>query len=259
MGGDRPRTIRSVERAIEIIDALEREGSLGVTELSDMLGVAKGTVHTHLTTLSQAGYVTRSNGTYRLSLRFLGLAQRVKERIGIYDLVVDQLDQLAAVTGERTQFAMPENNRAIYVYRAEGEDAIRSSVPIGQYEYLHCVAIGKAMLAYFPDSRIDRVVDQVGLPAVTDGTITDCEELKEELAEIRRRGYAVDDQERVRGIRCIAAPLRTESGEVFGAISISGPARRMTDEQIESELREVLLRTTNVIEVNAELSRSQAL
>lgn len=252
--GDPPRTIRSVERACGIIDTLGREGSLGVTDLSETLDISKGTVHTYLATLSQEGYVTRSDETYQLSLRFLGLSQQLKDRIGIYDLVKEQLDELAAVTSERTQFAMPENNRAIYVYRAEGEDAIRSSLPVGQYEYLHCIAIGKAMLAYFPESRVDEVVEQEGLPAMTDRTITTREELREELSTVRQQGYAVDNQERVRGIRCLAAPLRTEDGEVYGAVSVSGPARRMTDERIESELRDELLRTANVIEVNAELS-----
>lgn len=250
-----PRTIHAVERACAIIEALEQEDSLGVTELADELGVTKGTVHTHLVTLVQEGFVTQTNGKYRLSLRFLGLAQRIKEKIGIYDLVTNQLDELAQVTGERAQFAMPEKNRAIHVYRAKGEDAIRSSIAVGKYEYLHCIAIGKAMLAYFSESRIDEVIEQEGLPAATDETITDQDELKEELANIRSQGYAIDDQERVRGIRCLATPLRSEDGDVYGAISISGPARRMTNERLDSELRDELLRTANIIEVNAELAR----
>jgi len=248
------RTIRAVERASQIIDVLRDEGPLGVTQLSSKLEMSKGTIHTHLVTLSNEGFVTQANGKYQLSLRLLGLSEQVTNRIEIYDLVQNQVDSLAEQTGERAQFSMMEDNMVITVYRAEGEQAIRATVTIGTPQYPHSIAVGKAMTAYLPDHQIDEIAEKHGLPKHTENTIVDVEGLKSHLEEVRGKEYAIDDEERFRGVRCIGTPLCDDSGHVLGGISISSPARRMTDERIESELKERLLRTANVIEVNAELS-----
>lgn len=251
---DSSRTITAVERSIGIINALKREGSMGVSELSRELGLSKGTVHTHLTTLAQEHLVDSTDGKYRLSLRFLSLSEQVKDRIEIYGLASTEIDSLAQETGERTQFAMLEADSAVVVYRAMGEDAIRASTEIGEHGYLHCNAFGKAMLAYLPDHRVEAIIDEHGLPKHTENTITDGDTLKEHLDSVREAGYATDDEELLRGIRCIGTPIRDEKGRLLGAISISGPARRMTDEYITDNLLDHLLRTANIIEVNAELS-----
>lgn len=251
---DTSRTIHSVERASEIILALADEGVMGVTELSSKLGISKGTVHTHLTTLSQEGFTIKKDDGYCLSLRFLGIAEGVKNRIEVYDLVQDEVDSLAERTGERAQFAVLEDNKSVFVYRARGENAVRASVKIGEYEYPHCIGVGKAMLAYLPTHRLETVIEQHGLPKRTENTISDPDELQSELDTIREREYAIDDEERVRGIRCVATALRDDVGRVLGGISVSGPARRLTDERIENDLKDDLLRAANVIEVNVELS-----
>lgn len=249
-----PRTIQAVERASEIIDALEQSGAMGVTELSSELDISKGTAHTYLTTLARERLVAADDDGYRLGLRYLSLAESVTRRMDIYELAKTQIDKLAETTGERAQFAMLKGNMVVNVYRAEGEDAIRTTVTVGQYDYPHYVAAGKAMLAYLPERRLDEIIDENGLPEGTEHTITDETTLRAHLAEIRERGYAIDSEERARGVRCIGAPLRDDSGSVLGAISISGPAQRMTDERIESDLSDRLLRNANVIEVNTKLS-----
>ena len=249
-----PRSIQAVERTCEIIGAIEREGSMGITELAEELGITKGTVHTHLATLSREGLVDKSDGSYQLGLRPISLAERVKDRIEIYDLVVSELEKLADMTGERTQFALLEGTRAVFVHRVEGENAIRTTAPIGRYAHPHSISVGLAMMAHLPERRVEEIIDESGLPEQTQSTVTDPEELHRRLEEVRERGYAIDDEERVRGVRCIGAPLRDDEGRVLGGISISGPARRITDDKIETELKDELLRTANVIEVNAELS-----
>ncbi|NHN61664.1 MULTISPECIES: IclR family transcriptional regulator [Halorussus] len=249
-----PRSIQAVERTCEIIGAIEREGTMGITELAEELGITKGTVHTHLATLSREGLVTQSDEGYQLGLRPISLAERVKERIEIYDLVASELEKLADMTGERTQFALLEGAKAVVVHRVEGENAIKTTSPVGRYVDPHCISVGLAMMAHLPERRVEEIVDKSGLPRRTENTVTDPETLRRRLEEVRERGYAVDDEERVRGVRCIGAPLRDDEGGVLGGISISGPARRITDDKIETELKDELLRTANVIEVNAELS-----
>lgn len=161
---------------------------------------------------------------------------------------------MAEKTNERAQFAKLEEDQVIYIYRAMSENAIPTTLSIGQYEYPHSLAAGKAMIAYLPEHRVDEIVDRHGLPKQTENTVTDLAELKKCLDAVRERGYAISDGERLRGVRCIGTPIRDDSGSVLGAISLSGPVRRMTDERIKTELEELLLQSANVVEVNAKLA-----
>ncbi|GGL66593.1 IclR family transcriptional regulator [Halocalculus aciditolerans] len=250
---DAPRTIESVENALGVLDELEARETVGVSELAEALDRSKGTVHTHLATLAKHGYVVNDDGRYRLSLRYLGLAEAAKSHVGSYDAVTRELDDLAATHGERAQFAVEEGGKAVYVYRATGSDAVNPSADIGRYEHLHSIGLGKAILSVLPEARVDAIVAEHGLPERTAETVTSREALAEELDRVRERGYAVDDEERVHGIRCVAMPLVTGESEPVGAMSVSGPASRMTDDRIQSEILPDLRQAVNVVEVNAEL------
>ncbi|WP_254822927.1 IclR family transcriptional regulator [Haloglomus halophilum] len=249
-----PRTIKAVERASTIIHLLEDEGKMTLTEIANELDVSKSTVHTYLRTLSQEGFLARTSDTYRLSLRHLSLSERVKNRISIYDDMKHEVDALAEKTDERAQFAKLEEDMVVFIYRAMSENAIPTTLSLGEYVYPHSVAAGKAMIAYLPDHRVNEIVERNGLPKQTENTVTDLDELKRRLDKVRERGYAFSDGERLRGVRCIGTPIRDDSGRVLGAISVSGPARRMTDERIDTELEDMLLESANVIEVNVKLS-----
>jgi len=250
---DSSRTIGSVERVCRIIDVLNREGEAGVSSVTECLDISKGTVSTYLSTLAQEGYVVKEGGKYQLSLRYLGLAEEVKDRIPVYDIIAEELTELAERTDERCQFAMPERGRVVVVYIAEGESAVNRSLSIGKSDYMHCLALGKAMLAHFSRERQNDIVETHGLPSFTDQTITDRETLFEELEAVRGRGYAVDDEERIPGIRCVAVPVQ-KGGDVFGSISVSGPATRMPDSRLENEIHGRLEQAANVIEVDSHLA-----
>jgi DNA-binding IclR family transcriptional regulator len=120
--------------------------------------------------------------------------------------------------------------------------------------HLHCTALGKAILAYLPEERVREIIDTHGLPERTDATITDEEELFDELEGIRDRGYARDMEERVAGLLCVAAPIRNLDGDPLGAISVSGPTSRMKGERFDEEVPEELTSTANVIELNLNYS-----
>jgi DNA-binding IclR family transcriptional regulator len=246
------RTVQSVQTAVDIVEYLREVGEAGVTELATALDCSKGTVHSHLATLLENEYVVRRGDRYGLSLKLLDLGEFVKSRIDIYDVVTDELDDLAAETGEVAQFATEEHGRAVYLDKARGEQAVNTASTVGKREYIHCISLGKAMLAHLPEERVEGIVDRHGLPAQTPNTITDRETLFAELETIRERGYAVDDEEKIEGVRCVAAPL-TDDG-VVGAISISGPSSRMDGERFREELPRKLLRWANVIEINAKFA-----
>ncbi len=247
--GQPTRTVQSVQTAIDIVERLREVEEAGVTELATALGRSKGTVHSHLATLLENEYVVRSGDRYRLSLKLVDFGEYVKSRLDIYDVVSEELDDLAAETGEVAQFATEEHGRAVYLYKARGDQAVNTASSVGKREYLHCISLGKAMLAHLPEERVTEILARHGLPEQTENTITDREELTEDLRRVRERGYATDDEEKIEGIRCVAAPLMNDG--VVGAISISGPSSRMSDERFREELPHKLLRSANVIEINA--------
>jgi DNA-binding IclR family transcriptional regulator len=248
-GEQSSRTVQSVQTTIEILEHLREVGGAGVTELATALNHSKGTVHSHLATLVENEYVVRNGERYGLSLKFLDLGEYVKSRLDIYDVVVKELNDLATETGEVAQFATEEHGRTVYLYKAHGDQAVNTASSVGKREYSHCISLGKAMLAQFPDERVDEIAERHGLPAKTPNTITEREELAAELRDTRERGYAVDEEEMIEGIRCVAAPITNDG--VVGAISISGPSGRMAGERFEEKLPSKLLRSANVIEINA--------
>ncbi|MFO7926479.1 MAG: IclR family transcriptional regulator [Halobacteriota archaeon] len=249
----KPRTVEAVQTTLDIIGVLQNRESAGVTELASELGRSKGTIHSHLATLLENEYIAKRDDCYRLSLRYLELGETMKERISGYDIVASELDALAEKSGELAQFATHEHGQVVYLYKTSGENAVQTASSIGKREYMHRVSLGKAMLASMPDDRVDEIVETHGLPTSTENTISTLEELHEDLATIRDRGYAFDEEEKIKGVRCAAVPIKS-NGEIFGAISVSGPSTRMEGEWYREELPNMLTRSANVIEINTKFA-----
>ncbi|GGN94471.1 MULTISPECIES: IclR family transcriptional regulator [Haloarcula] len=247
------RTVDAVQISLNIIEFLQERDGAGITEIAEALEYSKGTVHSHMATLAENEYVVKHDGLYRLSLRYLELAETVKDRLQIYDVVREELDELAADSGELAQFATEEHGRAVYIYKTGGEKAVQTASSVGDREYLHCISLGKAMMAHMDDDRVEEIIEQHGLAEFTSSTITTREELFAELETIREQGYAFDREEKIEGLRCVAAPVVTK-GEVVGALSVSGPASRFEGEVYEEELPEMVTRSANVIEINSQFS-----
>lgn len=246
-----PRTVMATETATSILKSLQTLDGAGVTELADHLGLSKSTVHAHLITLEQNELVTKSDDMYRLGLRFLDFGEYVKHSIELYDVAKEEVRKLAQETGELSHLMVEEHGRGVFVIRERGSEAVPVAMSrIGRREYLHCVAVGKAILAYLPREVVAEVVKRHGLPPVTDRTITDVDVLYDELKAIRDRGYAIDDQERLSGFRGVAVPVLNHREEVLGGISVSGPVSRMGDDRIETELPDAVGRAVNIVEIN---------
>lgn len=250
---DTPRMVRAVQTTLDIVEILKERDRVGVTELADELDRSKGTIHSHLATLLENEYVVKEGDGYRLSLRYLEFGEAVKEQLTGYDIVREEVDDLAQKTGELAQFATYEHGQAVYIYKSGGENAVQTASSPGHREYLHCISLGKAMLAYMPAEQVDGILDRHGMPAYTEQTITDREELREELESVRANGYAFDEEEKIDGIRCVAAPVQAD-GEIFGAISVSGPSTRMVGDRYREELPNMVTRAANVIEINTKFA-----
>jgi DNA-binding IclR family transcriptional regulator len=248
-----PRTVKAVGLTLDIVEMLQTESEAGVTEIASELNRSKGTVHSHLATLVENEYAVREDDVYRLSLKFIDISQTIKEELVGYEIVREELEDLAEQSGELAQFATEEHGRAVYLHKIGSENAVKTASSLGDREYLHCISLGKAMLAHMSKEKVDEIIEKHGLPNYTDQTITTREGLMDELSEIRDRGYAFDREERIEGLRCVSAPV-LENGEIFGAISVSGPSTRMRGEFYEQELPDLVTRSANVIEINTKFA-----
>ncbi len=243
-------TISSIERAFEIVDYLESVEEAGVTETADELDIPKSTVHIYLKTLAGLGLVVREGSTYRLSLRFLEYGGAVRNRSRLYRAAKLEVDKLARETGEVANLGVEENGLRVLLYKSEEADAIHDNAPIGEYTNMHWTALGKGMLAHYPRERVDQIIDQHGLPRANEHTITTREELYDELAETRDRGYSIEDQDRRQGVLTIGVPITDQStNEVISAVSVSGPVNRVHSPDRLTELADAVKSAANVIEL----------
>ncbi|WP_408960700.1 IclR family transcriptional regulator [Natrinema sp. 74] len=221
----------------------------GVTDIATQLDLAPSAVHKHLSTLQEHRYVIKDGSKYRLGLRFFELGGYTRHQMELYNTAKPELKSLAEETGEKTNLLVEEHGLGIYIYRSMGNEAIQINTYTGESVYLHNTALGKAILAHLPEERVKEVADHHGLPSATERTITNVDDLFESLAEIRNRGFAFDDEERINGLRCVAVPL-LDDGEAIGAISVSGPRSRMTDDRFQEEIPNKLSQKANLIELD---------
>lgn len=242
--------VKATKTAFETIQALQELDGARVTELAAYLDKSKGSVHNHLSTLCELGYVTKDDSTYRIGLRFLDHGVYARQRQPLYDIAEPEVESLAAETGELVNLLVEEHGMGIYLCRATGENAVNVDAQTGSQVYLHNTGLGKAILAYLPDSRVEAILDRHGMPQTTERTICDRGELSDRLETVRERGIAFDDEERLPGLQCVAVPIRNEDGYTEGALSVSVPTRRMSDNPLESEIPTLLKDAANVIQLN---------
>lgn len=247
------RTIQSVQITLDIVDELQTTDRIGVTTLADELDYSKSTVHNHLQTLKERKFVVREDDGYRLSLRILDMATHVREQFGNYDVIQNEVETVAEETGEIVQFGIEEYGKVSYLYKATGEEAVETRSSVGKQQPMYSTSLGKTILAYLPQKRARELIQSMDFTAFTPNTITDADELEAELDKIRERKYGIDDEENIEGLRCVAAPVRN-GDSVLGAISITGPSSRFTDERVHGELSDHAQRAANVIELNTKFS-----
>lgn len=240
--------LRTTAKTFEIIDSLSSIGPAGVTTIAETVELPKSTVHHHLRTMEQYNLVVSEDGEYRLGLQFLDYGEKIKSGIKLYEIGRIEVKNLAEQTGELSHLLVPEHGKGIILYRARGERGIHIDTHPGKQLYMHQPATGKAVLANLPEERVDEIIDEYGLPARTPNTITSRRHLKQELAEISNRGYAIDVAEWNEQLWCAAAPIKKKE-EAIGAISVSSPLERVREENLEDKLVDSVLSAANVIEI----------
>ncbi|MFC4549908.1 MULTISPECIES: IclR family transcriptional regulator [Halorussus] len=243
------RTVKSDGTLFSIVEQLRASDGAGVTELANRLDVAKSTVHDHLSTIRDRGFVVKRGNEYHLGLEFFNYGQYVRNQFELYEAAKPIIDELAETTGEMVWLVVHENGQVMYLYGCAGQTDIDENTLIGSWAYMHSNSAGKAILAHLPDAELEYVLERHGLPQRTPNTITDRDELEAELEAVRERGYALNLGEDLKGIHAVSVPLLFED-RIRGAIAIAGPAHRMTRERCETELIEQLSALTNDIELS---------
>lgn len=228
---------KTLFKALQVLDCFTATTpELGITEISERLGLYKSNVHNILDTFVKAGYIKKNpdNGKYRLALRVLELGHVVSSNISFRKTIQPHMQELADVTGETIFLAIPsDDTEVVYLDSSSPRNLMTVKSVMGIKAPLYCTGIGKAMLAYLPREAAETVLAR-GLATFTENTITVGEQLLEELDTVRRRGYAIDNMEHQYGIKCVGMPIRNRKGEVVAGLSISGPSLRFDDQTIEA-------------------------
>jgi IclR family KDG regulon transcriptional repressor len=228
----------TVKKAMDILDCLGRTGApLSAREIGSKLGMSRSTAYRLLITLATGAYVTQdlnSPEKYRLGFKILELASSVLDNIELRQQALPFLRELRDLANETVHMVVMEQGLVTYIDKVECSQAVRMYSTIGRRGFVHSTAMGKAMLAFMPEKKVACIVEQHGLLPCTPNTITDMETLLRELEKIRRQGYAIDDVENEEGIRCVGAPIFDYQGWPVAALSVSGPAFRVTPERAQA-------------------------
>lgn len=247
----RGQGVQSVERTLDILEFLGRsETEFGVSEVGDATGLSAGTVHRLLGTLVSRGYVRRNGRTrqYSLGLKALTLTITARERIG--PLALPFLEELMQECQETANLAVLEDGAVLYIEQVLPPTRnLRMFTDPGNRVPLHTTGTGKVLLAYQPPRLADFILGRTGLSRRTVSTITDMSQLRAEFQQIRRDGYAADYEEQEEGVRCLAAPVFGPDGNIFAAMSVSGPASRLDAKRMETML-------PGLQRISADLSRT---
>lgn len=244
-------TVQSLDRAIEILEALANEGkSLGVTELSKKLGLHKSTVHRMLSTWVEWGYVEKSwdDDRYKLGLKVVELGSVYLNNIQLKTEALPYLRELMNKSHNTAHLARLEGGDVVYMDKVDVVNNIRIYSQIGKRLPAHCTALGKVMAAYANEREVEKIFSPEKFTALTDKTIIDKNEFLEELKKIKKEGWALDDEELQSGIRCVAAPVMDYRGEVIAAVSTTAPKEEFNNDKI-SEIKEYVKETARKISI----------
>ena len=229
--------IKAVRTTFRIVETLRlAEGGVGVSALARELDLPISTTHSHLSTLVDAGYLVRQDGTYDLGYRFLEVGGHRRHRARLFEYAKPKIDQLAEEFGDEVSLSVIDHHFDAHIYLSRGEEAIETDTFTGIRLPLHATATGKAILAHTSPNQIESILDE-GLPEVRPNTITSPDDLRTELDAVKREGIAYDDEERLDGIRGVAAPIPQSEGP-NAAIGLTAPVSRLSGERFERTVPE---------------------
>ncbi len=227
--------VRSVERALQILNSFDdAHPERGISEISEVVGLHKATIHRILTTMLNLGFIERSadGQKYRLGIQMIDLGFKVLRRMDLRREAIPFMREFIDNWDEAIDLSVYQSNEVLYVEVMQSRQMLTIAASIGQRLPAYCTASGKLFLAFMAEKEFKDYSNTAFRP-FTKNTIASVDGLTHELARIREIGYAIDDEEYESGIKAVAAPIRNYTGVVVAALSVPGPVGRMSEARIE--------------------------
>jgi IclR family transcriptional regulator, acetate operon repressor len=224
-------TVQSLDRALGLLAHVASAEKTTLTELAGKTGMAPSTAHRLLTTLQQHGFVAFDDASqnWMVGVEAFRIGSAFIRRTNLVEQGRKEMHDLVQTTGETANMAVANDGEVVFVSQVESHHPIRAFFRPGTRGKMHASGIGKALLAEYSRPSVEKIIKRQGLTKFTEKTLTSPDELFEDLAKSKARGWALDDEERTPGMRCLAAPIFNEYGEAVAGISISGPTLRLPD------------------------------
>jgi len=236
--------IKSIEKALDLLEILSDNKEIGITEISKELHMGISTVHRILTTLKYRGYViqNKQRSKYTLGIKLFVLGCKVQSAMNLVESVTPFLQKLSQHTKESINFAILEGREVVCLSKIESPEVLRTDIKIGARLPAHCTAVGKSLLAFLPEREFAILYGKYNkkLSVSTPNSISSVAELKKRLKKIKEDGYATDEGELNIGINCFAVPILDKNGKSVASISITGPSSRFTLSEKE-KLKDILI------------------
>ena len=233
--------IASLEKGIKILELLAVHGELSVSEAARLMDTNRAGSHRFIATLKDLGYVEKNSaGKYQPTLKIMNLATKVANRFEIRRVAKPYMHRLSMMFKETINLGLFKNQEIIHIDKIDSLEVLRMDSALGDKAPAYCTGLGKSILAFLPEHELVHYLDNNELTPLAPNTITDREVFLAELERVRQNGYALDDEEMTIGLRCIAAPIFDHNAYPAYAISISGPAMRLTHRVLE-DMKEILL------------------
>lgn len=227
--------MKSLNRAFDLIEHIARKGAIGVRELAAAVDLPPATTHRIVAALVKRGYLNKAADTHRyaLSPKFLSLGERARGQIDMVAGARPFLQELVAATRENANLCVRDGDKVIYIdHVASPDHDLQAFTRLGGSAPLYASGVGKVFLSGFDEEKIQSYLARVELKAFTPKTLVTAAALRAEIRRIDRQGYALDDEEKAVGVRCVAAPVHDHRGEIAAAISVSGAAQRLPAQRL---------------------------
>ena len=239
----RPRyRVQVLDRSFHILDALAAaKDEVSPAELASSLRLHKSTVHRLLIVLEHQRFIRRTtDGRYGLGTKLIEMGSRAIEQLDLGEHAMPFLRRLVEQTGETGHISVLCGTEMISIANVPSRWTLTAPSTVGRRTQIHCTSVGKAVVAFLPDDQLESILGRLPFTSHTRHTITTSPALRVELAKVRKRGYAIDDEEVEDGLRCIGAPVRDYKGDVVAAIGIAGPVFRVQKGRIGELSRAVM-------------------
>jgi IclR family KDG regulon transcriptional repressor len=249
-------TIKSIDKALNLLEFLSKNrNEIGIAEISEKMNMGLSTVHRILNTLKYRGYVLQNQKTakYILGMKLFELGCEVQDTKNIIHKARPYLKRLSELTMETANLAILEDKEVVYLDTIESSEILRTGIHQGTRLPAHCTALGKAMLAYISEEDLNILYNNnEHFVSITKNSISTLDELRKDLNKVKEQGYAIDREEFKVGINCISCPIFNKNRELIAAISITGPATRLTLDKMKND-KNILMNLSKQISENISL------